>query len=212
MLSLSKSALVVGLLGLMLLGIPDQARADILLTLNGTSTSNGQTTYTYNVFLQPQAALNATGATGNEMTGDLFTLYDIEGYVAGSATASAGLMSNGFGSPTVQGTGITPTTQTPPDNPAIPNITFKYTSSMPLSNPTDTAVLLGTVSFKSTFLPGTAASVMISAASQRADNGHIANNVGSVIGPVIPEPATVLLCLAGLPLLGGAYVWRQRRR
>jgi hypothetical protein len=197
-----------------------QARAEILLTLSGgapTNNLNGTFTYTYDVYLTGGYQLNQAGGGGN--TANLFTMYDIQGYVPGSATSSAaGFSQSGVSEQLV---GLTPITQAPVDDPNILNATFKYTSPTPTVNPIGNPdLLLGTVSFLSTDGVYANSAVMYSAAAQKyvpgsPANGDLANDTSLVIGPVavmpIPGPPSIVMLGSGLPLLGAAFLrWRRR--
>jgi len=194
-----------------------QARAEILLTLAGgspTNNLNGTYTYTYDVYLTGGYQLNMTGGGGN--TANLFTLYDLQGYVPGSATsAAAGFAQAGVSEQLV---GVTPPATAPVDDPTILNATFRYTSPTVTSNATTNPdLLLGTVSFESTDGIVGDSNVMYAAAAQKYTpgspaNGQLANDVSLVAGPsVIPAPPAIVLFSSGLPLLGAAFLrWRRR--
>jgi hypothetical protein len=194
-----------------------QARADILVTLDLTTvvTVGSTTTYGYTAFLNPGSQLNNTGTIGNTNTGDLFTLYDIPGYIPGSATSAL----TGFGSITEQNVGITPNFQGPPDSSAMTNVTFHYTSSAPTQNPgPNTNLLLGTFTIGSTIAtPSPTANIFYSAATQKFTPGspsdmQPANNTSLVAGPAIPEPASLALLAIGTPVMGVFYLLRRRNQ
>jgi hypothetical protein len=195
------------------------ARADILITFAGISPSisnPGATTFTYDVFLNPGFELDKAGFKSNTATGDLFTLYDIGGFIPGSET-STGLVSTSFAPPTEQLLGITPATQTPPDSATVLNITFKYIHPTELNNPGGPGhfnLFLGTLSFDSTLSFVGTDNLAYSAATQKHNPGHaddesLANNTSFLPGPAVPEPATLILCGVAFPVIG-AY-WMRRR-
>jgi hypothetical protein len=125
------------------------------------------------------------------------TLYDVSGLVPGTAkyVSNAGAPA---GFPTVQDTGLTPSTQNPVDNPAIPNITVDF-SGMSASSQT-----LGTLSFVDT--QSGVANSNFSAQATNNDN-TVDANTSSVPVPA-PEPGTLALMLSGA--IGLAAFARRR--
>jgi hypothetical protein len=212
-----KTFLPIFLAGVGLLGLATRhARADILVTLDLTSVVNhgATTTYGYMAFLNPGFELDSAGFKSNGA--NFFTLYDIPGYVPGSATATMA----GFGSITEQSLGFTPLTQSPPDSASMLNLTFHYTSGteieVPLGSPN---FLLGTFTFDSTIPNASPTSnIFYSAATQKNLPGvpsdeDLANNTSLVAGPSpIPEPASLALVGIGIPLLGVFYLLRRRNQ
>jgi hypothetical protein len=209
--------LASALASLCLLG-PGVARADIILSLaGGAPTPTGSNfTYTYNVALAGGTELDQAGGFANP--GNFFTLFDIVGYVSGSATSAA----TGFptGAITAQQIGITPPTQGPPDT-IVTNLTFHYKSPTEIEAPLGADLALGTVSFEST-QPLGADLIFYSAATQKNTPGSpgdesLANNTSLVAGPglgvtgsPVPAPASMALLGLSLPLLGG-YAWARRK-
>src|SRR5437016_273259 len=108
---LSAAALLLG----------NAVQADIIPVFNAsTPVGGGNTEFSYNVSV-------ASGSRVN--TNDYFTIYDFNGYVAGSEFAPAGW------SITVQNVGITPAGQLIIDNPAVVNLTFTYTGAASIIGP-----------------------------------------------------------------------------
>jgi hypothetical protein len=215
--AVQRCVVILGL-GLALAGLqPGTARADILITLQGTAPSGSNTVYTYGVFLAPGFELDKTGQKGNTATGDLFTLYDFVGLV-GAPTPSAALAANGFSSFTLQNVGKTPGNTAPTDDPGIVNISSKYTKATETNNPaTGMNLFLGSFAVTSMFGPAGSANLFYAGASQKnlpgsLEDEHLANNVSQVIGPAaVPEPTTLLLAGLALPVVGG-FLYSRRRK
>jgi len=196
---------LLGFAALLTLGA-GQARADFQLSLvGGAPTGSGPFTYTYQVFLTSNSALSLTGGGGNPAS--FFTIYDFNGYVPGSAALGT---LTGF-SISAQNVGFTPIFQSPPDNPGIVNITFTDVSNTTSNSSLVSSVLLGTVSLQST-ISLTQQAAFYSGASQNAVNGNIANNTGSVAGPLaVPEPASVAMLGIGLVAVLGLGSRRRKK-
>src|SRR5262249_26504467 len=133
--------------------------------------------YTYEAMLTGNTSLHTAGGGSN--TQNFFTLYDIQGLVAGSETYGGALATNTTHSE--QLTGITPVTETPvpPDNASVLNITTFWTGA-DVTGPFD----MGTFSFLSTSALGSAL-LAYTAASQKTEGfpDSLANNTGQVAGP-----------------------------
>jgi hypothetical protein len=210
---------------------PSRARADLLITVFNVTKSGSDYTYTYNVFLNPgyQLVPPSTATSHGQSTPNLFTVYDIPGFVSAAIVTSPpapapALSTTGFSPPSTQLIGITPKNTSPPDSPTIENITFEYTSSMPTTNPAPggaggTNLYLGQFSITSTLGPATTANLYYTGATQKdipgsPSNLELANNVSLLVGPsftVIPEPPSLLLFGIGIPALGGLWYLRSRR-
>jgi hypothetical protein len=190
-----------------------QAHAEILLTLAGgapTSNNNGTFTYSYNVFLTGGSELDKKGAS--DTAGSMFTLYDLTGYVAGSAKSNA----TGFGQSgvTEQFLGTTPSKVALADSPNLKNVTFNYTSAAATNDGSGSPnMFLGTVSFVST--DGKVGSSNITYASGVHGQGPNSPSVDvrQVAGPLamhMPAPPTLVMLGSGLPLLGVAFLRRRK--
>jgi hypothetical protein len=206
---------------------PSRARADLLISVFNVTKSGSDYTYTYNVFLNPgyQLVSPGTATAHGQTTPNLFTVYDIPGFVSAAIVSSPpapapALSTTGFAPPTTQLIGITPKNTSPPDNPAIENVTFEYTNSTPTQNPPSGMNLyLGQFSIVSTLAPATSANLYYTGATQKylpgsPSNLELANNVSLLVGPsftVIPEPPSLLLFGIGIPALGGLWYLRSRR-
>lgn len=94
-------------------GFSTSARAESILVelLATTPASGGNTTYTYEVNVSP---------TTHVQSGDFFTFFDFQGYVAGSLVPT---LAPGF-SVSVQNTGVVPTGISVVDSGSVPNFVF----------------------------------------------------------------------------------------
>jgi hypothetical protein len=115
------------------LAVAQGARAELLPTLNGVSGTGPFTfNYTFNVL-----------GTSQLQTGDYAVVYDVKGFVPGSATAPANW------SMTWANTGPVPGQTAPNDDPTLPNIKWTYTGSSIISPGSTSAAILG-FSYQST--------------------------------------------------------------
>jgi hypothetical protein len=211
----AKAALVLA--AALLLGNAGPAKADILLTLMSVTPSGSDFLYTYDVMLTAGSVLHAAGGganTGVSPSNNFFTLYDVQGLVAGSESYGQTLGVLGNSTHTEQLSGITPAGQSPipPDSGSLPNITTYWTGAdmAALATPVD----LGTFAFLSTNPLGSGM-VAYAGATQKLESfpDFIADNISQVAGPggpsVVPEPGTLMLMAIGLPVLSG-YCYRRR--
>lgn len=141
---------------------------------------------------------NGTLSPGTVGSQDFLTLYDIEGYVAGSAVAGGG---HTLLTPLVN-TGVTGPNTLPTDSPAVVNLTFRFSGGSATADTTFTGF-----SFLSTLGPnfqnpeGFYTSQFTNGATAPTKIGE----VGRVILPsaAVPEPtALAMLGLGSLGLLG----------
>jgi hypothetical protein len=191
------------------------ARADIILNLISMTPMGSDFQYTYSVELTASTVLHSAGGgtnSGVSPSNNYFTLYDVQGLIAGSETYGGALATNS--THTEQLLGITPSTETPvpPDSASVLNITTYWTgpdvsaSGMPFD--------MGTLSFLSTDPLGSAM-LAFTGATQKLENlDFVANNTGQVAGPgpsvsPVPEPGTLMLLAIGLPVIGG-LCYRRR--
>lgn len=138
----------------------------------------------------------------NANFGSFLTIFDFEGYVAGSCTGPAGWTC------TTQNVGYTPDDVLPTDDADIVNLTWVYTSG-PMISGSPNGVSLGLFSAQSIYNTIT----QVSYAARGIKNlgsqiGTISDNVGNVQGPtsqvqVVPEPASLGLAALGFVLLAG---------
>ena len=179
-----------------------QTNAGLLPVAANIAPEGGDYRYTYSVQLQSGAILNP---------GDYFTIYDFDGFIAGSNAQPAGFT---FSSAPV---GPTPAHVSPDDNAHIANLTWTYTGAG-TTGPSD----LGSFTALSQF--GTTADDSFTGQTHRVVDGQLNGNVTDTHVPVpltltiasmpschqVSEPRTLLLVLAGLPLLAGVR-WLRRR-
>jgi hypothetical protein len=103
------------------------ASAAITPALVGSPTASGANfKWTYQISVDSLEQLvtgSGTPCTLPVNCGSFFTIYDFVGYVPGSVKAPAGWTAQ------VADTGLTPSTQIPPDNATISNLTFVYTGT-----------------------------------------------------------------------------------
>jgi len=191
--------------GAMLMATAQPARADIIVN-DPVVTGSGPFTWTYTVNLttgenadstgaSPNGQLTTAGGTGvsSSLYDDYFTIYDFNGYVAGSIFAPAGWVA------TTQLMGPTPTDIIATDSGSIVNLVFSYTGAT-LSGP----LVLGQFGAMSTSgLDGVLSNYSSSATDNTgtSTNGLTDDKHASLPGPgvaVVPEPASMLLFGTGL--------------
>jgi len=135
--------------------------------------------------------------------GDYFTIYDFEGLIAGSQTAPDG---NWVAS--AQKIGPTPAKTLPQDDPGVMNLSWMY------SGETISVGQTGLGNFMANSLYENREYSLFTSSTHRASDGRPSSNITPVDVPVpssnaVPEPATLLIGLLGLPLLSLA---RSRRK
>jgi len=130
-------------------------------------------------------------------TGDYFTIYDFNGFVPGSDMAPDANWSF-----TTAMVGPTPPNVLPFDDPAKPNLSWKY------NGPTIAVGQTGLGNFMATSLYQDRTDSFFTAQTHRSSDGKVDRNITTTDVPVpgggvqVPEPATLLLAGLGLPLLG----------
>jgi len=179
---LSAAALLIG----------NAVQADIIPVFNASTPVGGNTEFSYTAKIADGSRVN---------TNDYFTIYDFNGYVAGSEFAPAQWAIS------VQNVGITPAGQLLTDNPAVVNLTFTYTGAASIIGPVNPVGGIGAFGADST-------SAAIKALGQYASQTHKQNpgqpdhntlqsNQGFVVTPAaVPETSSLMLLVPGLVPLG----------
>ncbi len=180
------------------------ASASITPIIVGPPSAIGPNDYQYNYEISVDAneqlvSGNYATCTGDVACGTFFTIYDFQGYIAGSVAAPTGWTSS------VQLTGLTPSNQGPSDTGSVENLTFVYvgpptTAPGPINdypgfNAQSTSGIVnpgGVFTYQAQKLDGT------------ADQGIGNINVPSAMISGVPEPTSMVLIgggLVGLALL-----------
>jgi hypothetical protein len=183
---------VCTLLGLGVLSALSVTRADIIPSYVSTVPSGPNSIVTY------QADLTAEQ---NANTGDFFTIYDFSSIMPTSSSQPSGWT---FSTSLV---GPSPPQTNSPDNPSMWNLTWTY--SGPTLSGTGigpfTVTILGNsdvVSLETGYFAGQGTLIV------GPNAGTHVGNVGRIPIPVVPEPSSVGLILAGLALSN--CLWRKR--
>jgi hypothetical protein len=194
---------LAALAGLAVAGAP--ARAGLLPTAPTITAEGGNFRWTYNINVPGYNAVK---------DGDYFTIYDFGGLVpAGPSTQPAGWTYS------TSMLGVTDALVNATDDASIPNLTWTYHG--PAISPGVTSVTLFNFSALST--SDTVTDSQLSSVVHRDYDGKEEASITRASTPVpgtppppppvnnTPEPATLLLLGAGLPLLGAAGLLRRRR-
>jgi hypothetical protein len=155
---------------------------------------NGTYTWSYNVVLGSDVYLQP---------GDYFTIYDFANANAANATAPAGWTLS------IANLGTTPSKTNPADDPNITNVTWTYTGATTIFGQQN----LGNFTLLSD--SNHVAQSDFTSATHRQDNDNPEHTITDTTVPVAaagsrtPEPATIALAVAGLPIVG---LLRRRKR
>jgi len=186
---LSAAALLIG----------NAVKADIIPVFNVATPVGGGCEFSYTVSVATDSRVN---------TDDYFTIYDFNGYIAGSEFAPVDWAI------TVQAVGITPPSQIVADNPGVVNLTFKYTGAGTIFGP---ATVGGTGAFgaDSVFcgenVGGQYASSTHKNNPGKADDNTPQQNQGFLVTPSVPETSSLMLLVPGLVPLGMMLRRRVRK-
>jgi hypothetical protein len=181
---------------------PSQAQAGLVPLQVSVTPDAGMYRFTYAVALPTDAVLRP---------GDYFTIYNFDGFVAGSAVANGSVYSSNWTFST-NNVGPTPQGVGPADNPSIPNLTWTYNGPVINLNASLGSTGLGNFWALSQY-PDTTQSWFT--ASTGTVYGITDSNITPTTVPVptapppgVPEPATLLLAGLGLPLIA---VFRKQK-
>jgi len=188
-----------------------------LLPLTATAVPDGNNfRYTYGVMLTSNSTLQK---------GDQFVIYDFNGFVSGSNSQPTG-----FNFSTTN-TGGNPGRTVPNDNPAMPNLVWTYTGDTPLVG----QIGLGNFTALSSLPEASVTTDFVSRTQVEDPNGDVRDEdnithtkapAGTDVQPPptttpppvveppagVPEPSSLILLAAGVPLVAGARALRARRK
>jgi hypothetical protein len=171
------------------------ARADIIPTFTGATSSGGNTVWNYTIDI----------TNGQNVTsGDFFTIYDFGPFLAGTGVQPSGWTL------TSALLGVTPSQTRPADDPAILNLTWTY------NGPTITGTGLGPFSVTIAGVTPSPAPIRTShfaAEATQIGSGNKIDNVGQISVPVIvPEASTLSLFVSASGLMGVCWIVSRFRK
>ena len=187
------NSLFCGLAVAAVVGLAGAAHANILASLTSGPTVDGSNfDYNYAINVSADERLDPTATASNNPAGTFFTVYDVQGFISASTSASGWSESATF-------LGVTPTTQNPPDSPTLMNVTFTYTG----------AVVAGYInipgfqiisSFDGLYDGFSSAQATKNAGDQNGQSDWNTNPL-TVPGSSVPEPASLGILGVGSALL-----------
>jgi len=200
----------VALGGLALLSAGAVHAQSITPVFMSSSGAAGDVTYSYQLF---------STADTKVQTGDIFTMYDIQGFLNGGAfspTFTAGQTGISYAI-SVQNSGLNPPGTNPVDNNGLPNVSLTYNGTSPFINLGPGSQFLGTLTFQSTNLQNGGSFNLFAANTTKNSDGTLADNTGSLVGPnsgtfaSTPEPSAWAM-FVGMGVSGLAFARRRNRR
>jgi hypothetical protein len=196
MFRLTKLALAAALMGA---ALAPAARAGMIPTAVSVTPDGNNFRWTYGVVVTTDVQVNP---------GDSFTIYDF----GGLKDTQSIVMPVGW-TVSVANAGPARFGTNPADDPNIPNLTFTYNGTDPLPGQQ------GLGNFWAMSSMGEHATSQFTSSTHRQVDGRLENNITTTDVPApsndvhsTPEPTTLALLGAGLPLLGLARVLRLRRK
>jgi hypothetical protein len=192
----------LSMLCLLALALGTVAMANIIPTNTSVVPTGSNFTWNYNFTVAADQNVNSgtvplsySVSPKDLASGGFVTIYDFNGYVAGSCAGPAGWTC------LVQNTGYTPSDTLPTDSASIVNLTWIYTSGSAIHGP---ATVNGFSAVSNYGLAGTVEFTSRGWRNQGQQQGSITDNIGDTTGPSpVPEPAT--LALLGGGILAGAF-------